>query len=350
MTVREMHIDLDQSTQLVAANRSRKWYPEEKDWVLNKIQERFIRSKLRPKKDQSGNITGGFELDQAGIDDIRTLLVNNFVLRPYIVDDERYKCFLPSNYAYLIGDGSRTSLLCGGTPVKDNDTLFITTLRQTRSAKGSSPFYETLAVQLPDLLLTIPGDLPYGNAYAGYSEVEDISFLVPWLIWKSGWYWEKFGNLYKPSNYIQVQKTAPVTTPSVTADGTPSTDYATSTMALEYHTGTGKLVNNRLCSTDTIRNLRQAAFFGTAHYSPITELEDNLLWIYRDSSYTVSNAEISYVRKPQPISLSLASDCELPEGVHRLICDLAAEYLQNRTKDTQGVQLSEADIVKRLIL
>ncbi len=353
MTVREMHIEIDQSSQLVAANRMRKWYPEEKDWVLNKIQDRFIRSKLRPKKDGSG----GFELDQPGADDIQVLLQTNVPLVPLIVDSERYKCILPSDYNYLISDGSRTKLLCGTTPETAAVTHFRTMLRQERDIIDALPHYSTMTLQLPDKAVVIPDDLPFNNAYAGYANLEDISFLVPWVLWKSGWYWERYDDLYKPGWYIQVQNTAPVTVSYIEIEGQLEADSSgawvdpiTNTKAYSYHTGTGKLVNNRLTPSDVIRNLRQAAFYKTAHYSPITELQNNLLWVYRDDSFIVSGVEISYIRKPQPISLSLATDCELDEGTHQIICDLAVEYLQGRVKDLQGVQLSEADLTKRVIL
>lgn len=362
MTVREMHIDIDQSTQLVAANRSRKWYAEEKDWVLNKVQERYIRSCLRPKKDAQGNLTGGFELDQAKADDIRRLIINKASLIPFIVDSERYKCILPPDYSYLLSDGSRTKLLCGAEPTTASRTYTINRIRQEESGLSNPPYYETMQVQMPGTgaitLVSIPGDLPPFNNYAGYADKKDISFLVPWVIWKAKeWYWERFDDLYYPKWYIRAG-VSPTGTSDIIVDGiglgdVDGIEYAdpvTTTRVYTYHTDTGNLVNNRLSGTDIIRNLRQAAFYKTAHYSPITELENDLLWVYRDNSFIVSGVEISYIRKPQPISLSLNTDCELAEGVHRLICDLATEYLQGRVQDLKGVQLSEADLVKRVIL
>lgn len=360
MTVRSMHIDIQQSTQLVAANLTRKWYPEEIDWVLNKIQERVIRQQLRPRKDALGNLTGGFELDQAGADAIRMLVVTNAPLVPYIVDSRRYKCFLPSNYSYLLNDGSNTKMICDATVEEPtaSHTHFRTAMRQEQCPVDAAPHYATMQLQMPDQTLTIPDDLPAFNDYAGYPEQKDISFLIPWILWKTGWYWERYDDLYKPSWYIQVQNTTPGTAAivieGVDINDTPAGDDfiapVTTTKVYNYHTAAGNPVNNRLCATDIIRNLNQSSFFKTAYYSPITELSDNLLWVYRDSSFIVSGVEISYIRKPQPISLSLNTDCELAEGVHRLICDQAVEYMQARVKDIQGTNLSEADLTKRIIL
>jgi len=350
MTTRDMHIELDQSTQVVAANRTRKWYPEEKDWVLNKIQEQFIRSKLRPLKDREGKLTGGFELDQAGTDDIRMLLSINVPLKAYIQDNERYKCYLPADYAYLVGDGSRTSLLCGAAPAVSNETLYISFLQQQRSALSSGPYYATESISMPNTTLTLPNDMPYGNTYTGYADKNDIDFLVPWILWKGGWRWERFDNFYKPSSYIWVQSSNP-SIPAIIVDGNAATVESTSTMAMSYHTASGsKLVNNRLSSSDTIRSLRQASFYKTAAYSPLSELEKDILWVYRDDNFIVSAVEISYIRKPRPIDISLNSNCELAEGTHRIICDLAAEYLQGRAKDLQGREVSEAQLTKRIVL
>lgn len=359
MTVRDMHIELDQSTQLVAANLTRKWYPEEKDWVLNKIQQRFIRQQLRPKKDTLGNLTGGFELDQIGSDSIRMLVVTNHNLVPYIVDDKRYKCFLPANYSYMLSDNSSTKLICDATVEEPtaSHTHYRTALRQEQCPIDHTSHYVTMQISLPDQVIDIPTDLPAFNDYVGLANKKDISFLVPWILWKTGWYWERYDELYKPSWYIQVQNTVPGSAGIIIEGvgigdpgGVAYTAPITSTKTYTYHTAAGSQVNNRLSPTDVVGSLNQSSFFKTAYYSPLSELEGNLLWVYRDNSFIVSAVGISYVRKPQPISLSLNTDCELSEGVHQLICDQAVEYMQARVKDIQGASLSEADLAKRVIL
>ncbi|MFZ8528579.1 hypothetical protein ACO1NJ_14750, partial [Staphylococcus aureus] len=66
----EMIIEVRQATQNIAANTRRKLQDEEIVWILNKIQERFIQSKIKRRKDGSG----GFQLDQLDADAIRPLL------------------------------------------------------------------------------------------------------------------------------------------------------------------------------------------------------------------------------------------------------------------------------------
>ncbi len=345
-----MHIDIEQGTQQIAANRGRRFYPEEIDLVLNKVQGRFVASCLKPKPDGSG----GFELDQIGGDKIRSL-IKRANLSAYVDDTERYKSHLPPDYAYLLSDWSNTIDLCNGTitPSEATHTQFITRLRQERSAEESPMFYETLSLSMPDATVTVPGDLPYGHNYAGYPEVSDIMFLVPWILHKAGiLYWEKFDNYNYPSHYIAVKTEAYGGSVAIDVDGDTYTNEVVTTRILTYHNDTGaKRHNNRLSGTDIIPSLNESSYWKSSHYSPISELEGNNLYIYRDNSFIVTGTGISYIRKPQPISLSLNSDCEFAdERVQRAICDLAIEYIKGTVQNVEGKQLKSADIAERVII
>ena len=134
-------------------------------------------------------------------------------------------------------------------------------------------------------------------------------------------------------------------------DSVDNTDTDISTKALTYHSGTGVRKNNRLSPTDIIPSLNQSAHYKSSHYSPISELEGSNLIIHRDNSFTVTGVGISYIRNPQPISLSLNSDCELAgEATHQAICDLATEYLKGTVQNPEGTQIKKVDIAERVIL
>lgn len=346
MTVRDMHIEVEQSVAVVAANRTRKYLPEEIDWVLNKQMGRFIQSRLKPRKD-----SGGFEIDQVGADSIRNLITNTDIV-PYIIDPLTYKCFFPPDYAYLISDSSFTTLNCGRPdPALISNTLFITNQRQERSALSAPPYYANMQLVMPNGSVIIPTALPYGNSFAGYQDINDVSFLVPWICYEGELYWERFDDIYLPGRYIYVGLTAPAGSIFIIVDGTSSFENSTSTKAFFTHTaGPGKERSNRLTASSLVSDLQQAAFYKTTYYSPISELENNTLKVYRDNSFTVSNVSITYVRKPQPISLYLNTDCEINPLFHQTICDLAVEYLKGRLNDPEGTNLARADIMERVAL
>ncbi len=360
MTVKDMHIEINQSTQLVAANRSRKWYPEEIDWVLNKIMGRFIEGCLVPRS----NGSGGFQVDQVRADDIRAVIVSGKRLKTYIETENTYIAYLPPDYNYLISDASFTfPTNCGEPPQEKEQVLYLQTIEQKQTAKVSSQFYESVELIMQGVHIQVPEDLPYNyDLYNGYTDKQDIIFLTPYLLWKAnkwelgqvskpGLYWEKFGKLYIPNTFINVLETSPITLASLEFDGISETIPDTQTVTLKYHDADNhKFHSNRLTPSNLIASMRGSAFYKTSYISPISELESNLLRIYSDKSITVCGAEISYIRKPQPISLHLGTDCELSETVHQKICDLTTEYMQSRVKDTQGVTLTEQDMAKRILL
>ncbi len=62
-------------------------------------------------------------------------------------------------------------------------------------------------------------------------------------------------------------------------------------------------------------------------------MEQNKLYAMTDPSYIVRGCRILYVRRPRAINVDLGIDCDLPEGSHQDICDLATEYIKNLRGD-----------------
>lgn len=355
MTCRELHIEVEQSLQQVASYRTRKYLAGEIDWVLNKMQKRMIQGRLRQRADGSG----GFDLDQVSADMIRTLIVTGYDLVPYIDPGEnRYKCFLPPDYGYLLSDWSYTTQICKRDPTTykvipasvADATLYLTALRQDYSAKGSPPYYQTLDINMPNKAIQIPQQFNYGNTYTGLKKVEDISSLTEWISLTGGWYWERLADFRYPGYYILLSDTPPGTSPSVIVDGVTYTEVATQTLSFTTNPGEGDYYDNRLTSPSKISGLNSTEFYKTSYYGPISELSQNILYVYNDGSFIVSGVGISYIRNPLPISLSLNSTSELPENFHQNLCDLAVEYLKGRLENQVGQQMVLADNERRVVL
>lgn len=352
MTNLEMHIEFNRATQQVAANKTLKWLPEEVDWMLNKGLNRFIQSKIRPKLDEKGRPTNGFEVSQIDADAIRSLIVSSRDLVPYVdQDNRRYRCFLPNDYWFLLSDWSYTKLLCNGTkPTVATDTLYITALRQDQSILQTPKFYANIQVQLGGNLVSIPGDLPYLNSYKGYDAIEDISFIIPYIYLKGQWYWEKFDIYNYPGYYISVTNSPQISNTLVTVDGNTTQIIKTAKYTLNKHTDAGNYYDDRLTASDNISGLNSTEFLKSSYYSPISELGDGILYVYNNESFIVSNVGISYIRKPQPISLYLNTKCEIPETFHWNIVDLAVEEAKATLENPQGYQLRVSDNDRRVVL
>lgn len=352
MTCKEMHIEFNQLLQQVAANKTLKYLPEEVDLILNKAQNRFIQSKLKQKTDDKGRPSGGFEVSQLDSDALRTLIVSSYDLVPYIDQDgRRYRCLLPPDYSYLLSDWSYTTLLCDTIPKIITETLYVTAVRQDQSTKTTPKYYANMEVSLYGTIITIPSALPYMNQYQGYDTLDDIQFLTRTIALMGKWYWERFDNLYYPGYYIAVTTSNQVTIiPYISVDGIVTTPVKTSFYQVKRHDGTGDYYDNRLSATDNISGMNSTEFIKSSYYSPISELSNGILYVYYDSSFIVSSVGISYIRKPQPISLYLNTNCEIPEEFHHNIIDLAVEETKGTLGDIQGWQQKVADNNSRVVL
>jgi hypothetical protein len=169
MYVKEMHIEVNQSLQKISANTTRKMFPEEIDWLLNKHQDRFIKNKLKPR----GN-TGGFEIEQVDSDAIRTLIKTNVQVPAYKYG-ARYGSNLPGDYKYLIADSSAIKKLCNKTATAENVTenLLVIPIKKT---VGTSPFYSTVTLTINGSVVFSIASLAQDNNsdYTGFNSSEQI--------------------------------------------------------------------------------------------------------------------------------------------------------------------------------
>lgn len=100
MTVQEMHTSLLQGLQRVNANAYDYFTSEELDHWLNRAMERFIKDRAF----KSGDVKQlGFAGNQKRLDDIRTLIVQNYVdTWAMTTANEWRQADLPADYMYLV--------------------------------------------------------------------------------------------------------------------------------------------------------------------------------------------------------------------------------------------------------
>lgn len=351
MNALEMHIEVNQSVQKLAANRTRKIFDDEIDWVLNKQVHRFIQDRLKPRTDSDG-----FEIDQMGVDAMRNLVVSMRECTAYIDTPSRYKVPLPADYKYMLSDASYAVNLCNAPALDPIPvTLPISTIKQVYSTKGAPMYYESMALALNGNTFLIPSQLPLTNKYLGYQSKQDVSFLIPYILdryRKLGFnlYWEKYGTFYYPSTYILVGAAGQtLALPSMILDGAGVTQRTTTSETLSIAPGTTDvLVDNRLTRSDRVHSLLSTAYFKTNVLSPISEMDGSYLYVYTDKTFIVNKVSLTYVRKVRPISLALGSDCELTEEFHQTICDRASEYILGRLQ--AGTESIIKDNERRVIL
>ena len=98
MNVRGMHYDVKQKLNKIDSQQYRNLRVPEIDWNLNEAYEIIVKSIAQPRL----NDHLGFEINQRSIDDLRTIVINDFPLIPINIDDKSYYVELPEDYLFYI--------------------------------------------------------------------------------------------------------------------------------------------------------------------------------------------------------------------------------------------------------
>lgn len=347
MTIFEMIIEVRQATQNIAANTRRKLQDEEIVWILNKIQERFIQSKIKRRKDGSG----GFQLDQLDADAIRPLLTTKSLPHSFTEAEQEYEGQLPADYSYLISDDSKSYLLCGKAVTTSTVTEHALVIPFSTS-KSSAPFYASVSITIGTTTITLD-ELKtfYSAAFTGTSSKAEKYIVIDALLWyirnvrNIEVYWEKYEDIIAPQSFIFPN----VTTGSITVDAQSAVNGIAKTVTRTiYDYALGNWHPNRLTPGDKVSTMLDTAFVKPSHLSSISELWGNKLIVHGEDSFIVTEMRIDYIKKPRRMNLSLAQDCELSEDFHMAICDLAVEYIKAMTADPNW-QVKLQDNIARAI-
>lgn len=333
MTITEMNIEVRQSAQNIATNKKRLLLDDEIDWLLNKIQQRFIQSKIKARKDGSG----GFEVDQLDTDAVRTILKTK-PLTINTIDNLEYICELPDDYAYLISDDSKTFLLCGLTPATITTNENILKVLFPESVASMAPYYATLSLTIDTTTVTLATILSsyQVSGYTGLSSATEKWIILAALLWylrnvlNITVYWEKYLGIYAPQTLIFPGKLAG----SITIDTTATTGVlVTTSYSAPADISGSQFYANRLTNNIKLSTILKTAFYKPSSQSPLSTLQGNKLFVYSDSSFIVSGVSVDYIKKARRMSLLLNQDCELPEEFHQTICDLTVEYFKGMIAD-----------------
>lgn len=356
MYVKEMHIEVNQSVQKIAANRTRKLLDDEVDWLLNKNEGRFIQSKVTPKKDGSG----GFEIKQFDIDAIRAIVVRGYEMPAYIADPRSYAAILPGNYRYLISDESiikvapLDSMMTPQAPIATTLTRNLLLIPVTKSLKVSSPWYNQVQVFINNgLVFDIQQYTQSRNTtFIGFNSVDQVyeisgCILKELAFQKWNVYWERYNGQFFAKTLI-IETGPNVLTGSIIIDGitTVAQQKTYSIQVVDYPMQPTQDQANRLTASHVVQNLREVAFYRTQPESPISELSGGQLYVYANKYFIVTNCRLSYIRKPRRISLPLGQDCELAPECHQLICDLTVEYIKAMIADPNWQTKLQDDMIR----
>lgn len=342
MYIKEMQIEARSSLQKIGSNRTRKLLDAEIDWFLNKNQERFIRSQVRPVI-RDGHKAGGFEILQDNLDAIKMLIRRGVKIPAYIGDDRTVRAALPGDYAYLTQDESGIKRIASTTPLPTitTQTVYIHRFRLPPSTLTVAPYYKQVQMVFNNNtvfdinVFTADRNIVTWNGFSSPDEVFNLvnPLLRELVNQKYDAYWERYGDNIYPRSLLIVSSAA--ATGSITIDGV-TTALTSTALKVQVKDAPGVLIEyqaNRLTASNVSASLLEVAFFGTQPEFPISEMVNGYLYTYPNKTFIVTNSIISYIRKPRRMSLILGVDCELSEEYHQLICDMTVEYIKGMIAD-----------------
>ena len=376
-----MHLAIQQGVDKINSLQADMLLSEEIDIELNKSMSRFLNTKYG-KNNKYGK---GFEESQKRIDDLRTLV------REYeapTVYKEQYNnniwidtFKLPTDYLYLVNQRSELFIdKCQpiGYTLDEGDPLhyFVLPLSNlyTEQATGATTaFIDNLTMladpDTPTFGQTGTNDLTTVD-FTTYTYPTDIQQLKDDLIdplnWGNGinWYWETYGEINVPGSFIISVDTAlwpwvnwdasnPVTTDTsqvtqLTGTWNTGTGFVDPNNTISYvqyeddfvgakripgSDSTREFSFNKFIQQDDIFKLLDDPFNTTKHTSPLTTMRGDYIDVYTSDIFIIDKVKITYIRKPQQISLPLGISCELPEHTHQEIVDMTVSSILEGISD-----------------
>lgn len=340
MITQEMHIGIDLEVQKINSNYTSDIGSEEKDWFLNSEMMRLVKDRLKQ-----------LEQNQKRYDDLQTLVTTpNSTLDVYLNDDKSVFAYLPANYMYLLNDRSLTKDLCGAVynpsivAVHFFSACYLLPVTVTDN-------YTALEVLVNDVSIykanvTFPSGIPSASSkFTLYNEIIDALNSVDGIEAKYENYKGKTckGGIVVTSNIAFTLKNKFVnTTPQeVTLSITDNTVNKIGSVA-----GSAEF-DNRLSRNSDDYKLLLGTNFGTTFFdSPISVIQRNKLIVFHNKKFIASGVNVTYLRRPKKISLTLNQGCELSEDVHEEIVVAAARRIAGITNSDNYRNIINEDSLK----
>lgn len=380
MNIQDMHLAVRQGVDKINSLQADLLLPEELDIELNKALTRFINNRLLIRNGK------GFESSQKRIDDLRSLLreyENTVTYKEQISSKVFVDTFeFPADYLHLVNQRSY---------VVQNDCSPINFTVKNPAAVDINYFvvnFNTFFLNnnsqlvYPISVMADPSNFALGGAWivqpnllANFIFPQDIEAYKEVLLnpanWEPGFsiYWEKYLDIHRPNNIIitvddsvhswfnwdaslgLVTQLVGSSSPAIAPDDSsnqfsPAKYLSLSAGAFREATvfNSREWAANKYVQHDDVFTLLNDPFNNTKPSSPLTTIRNNQIDIYTSDIFIIEKVKITYIRKPQKISLSLGLSCELPEHNHQEVVDMTVSSILEIFQDSryQTNQIEEA--------
>lgn len=343
MNIEEMHITVEQGMQKFAANRTRKFFPEEIDWKINREIERFITIAI------TENRFGFYEINERYAQAVAPLKETNIGVPAYLVAPDRYKVYMPADFRYMVSPGVVVAVACensGSGQMQRSESTRNVYAWNLQTAKSTANFWATFSFTFPTGAIT-QASIPGWTGYKTNKELFQFANIIQETMWALGInaYFEQFEDLYMPGHLIITGSSLPLS--AVVIDGTLvaattlRTETLTSDNAVYLRSQPGRVMRGSVH-----HNMRITPYYNTNWESPLLEeFQVGGLSIYADSAYTVRGMEATYLRKPRRVDINLQRSCDLHPAFHETICNMVIQSSLEMVGSPQWQQKVQVDNV-----
>jgi hypothetical protein len=316
MTPKEMHIRVLNDLSGLAAQRTRKFHPEQIELALNAEVEQYVADATKE------NPRGYYTVDADYLDGVQSLIETSSLAVHNV--GVKKSAYVPLNSlklldAYAFG-GYKGVLLPTTLPV----TLHIYTLVVTQAV--TTPAYKNVEFKVGTESVykrTSTTGYPLVDLH---QLIDELLGAVPNLAWEIA-----YGQKYDGRLVYASEISLPV---SLTIDG--KIIFSVEQKAI---TGTTVTIPKNIgMSTRRIKNQLRSEVLSTPYYkASVVDLpvlfQQSTLDVHTPDNYIVNSLLVTYIRRPRKISLSLNIGCDLDPGCHPIICDNTVQRIRERIGD-----------------
>jgi hypothetical protein len=371
MTVQEMHHAVEQGLQKVASNSFDTFLPEEIDFALNKMQERFIKQRFWALSDPKQQ---GLHGAQKRVDDLRILTVldssDDVVTPDLYADHEDFD--LPTDYMFLIngrvkilyddcqvdpelitnGDFSSATTWTLGDGTDDKWTIangyvahtsgsgaaFIEILHQPiRVKKGNKYLISVIVEGATGGTSASTGSFTISIGNPGTPGEGNTSFTFDYLAPPS----PDNRTIYQTTHAtVAKQFELHALSDNVSLQINPSQDFNGRIDNISVKRI--KEIPLRIIEPDDAYNILGNPFATSTPNSAIGIVNNTEIKVFNNKSYLLKGLNVDYIRTPVEISLSSGVGCELADHTHQEIVDLTVKHLLEAT-ESQRYQTNIAE-------
>lgn len=333
-----MHIDFDVKYQKIDSNNTDTFLPQEKDWLLNTAQLRFMR---KHGKRNLNRIKEGGEDSFTRYEDFNEL-IKRVDLTAAIHQDGYVDSVLPYDFFDYRNGKVKSFYDCNGitsTTVTESKFLFYVNFDDSVASPNKFVNFKLeyirdySGIPIITLLYNINNyNLNYGNSFTSNEEKFSIINHVLEVVNTEGKVevrWENYGNIYKPNSFIFISNNSDIDAVRISYDAVILDEFDATYLYNSYEDNNNVVVKNnvalRLVETEDLYDALQHPYAKTIYNSPITTLRQGQIQIYNNEKFIINSISIDYIRKPRLINLSLNQSCEISESRHDVIVDFAVQ-------------------------